>query len=91
MSALPDGSVDFINKGRRDYAGLPLENLTGWGWSSALHPEDVVRFAQEWEVARAAGKPFRNQARIWKSDGVYRWFLIRKTPQRGQSGRIVKR
>ena len=35
VSARPDGSVDFINKGWRDYAGLPLENLTGWGWNSA--------------------------------------------------------
>jgi PAS domain S-box-containing protein len=90
VSALPDGSVDFINKGWRDYTGLPLENLTGWGWNSAIHPEDLARFAQEWEVARAAGKPFQNQARIRKSDGVYRWFLIRKTPLRDQSGRIVK-
>jgi PAS domain S-box-containing protein len=90
VRARPDGSVDFINKGWRDYTGLPLENLTGWGWNSAIHPGDLARFAQEWEVARAAGKPFQNQARIRKSDGVYRWFLIRKTPLRDQSGRIVK-
>ena len=29
VSALPDGSVNFINKGWRDYTGLSLEALTG--------------------------------------------------------------
>ena len=88
--ALPDGSVDFINKGWRDYTGLPLESLTGWGWNSAIHPDDLARFAQEWDVARAAGEPFQNQARVRRADGAYRWFLIRKTPFRDASGRVAK-
>ena len=90
VSALPDGSVDFINKGWRDYTGLPLENLTGWGWNAALHPDDLNRFVTEWNAARAAGRPYQNQARVRRADGVYRWFLIRKTPLHDESGRIIK-
>ena len=33
--------------GWRNYTGPPLENLTGWGWNSAVHPEDLARFAQD--------------------------------------------
>ena len=90
VSALPDGSVDFINKGWRDYTGLPLEALTGWGCNSAIHPDDLPMFVQDWDVARAVGKPFQNQARVRRADGVYRWFLIRKTPFRDESGRVAK-
>jgi PAS domain S-box-containing protein len=90
VSALPDGSVDFINKGWRDYTGLTLESLTGWGWNAALHPDDLNRFVTEWDAARAAGRPYQNQARVRRADGVYRWFLIRKTPLQDESGRISK-
>jgi PAS domain S-box-containing protein len=87
---MPDGSVDFINKGWRDYTGLPLENLTGWGWNSVIHPDDLERFAKEWDDARAAGKSFENQARVRRHDGAYRWFLISKTPLRDKTERIVR-
>src|SRR5215470_4602243 len=40
-SALPDGSLDFVNKRFRDYTGLPSEQLTGWEWKSAVHPDDI--------------------------------------------------
>lgn len=90
VSALPDGSVDFVNQGWRDYTGLPLESLKGWGWSSVIHPEDLTRFTAEWEQARSAGKPFHNQARVRRADGEYRWFVIRKAPLRDESGNIIK-
>jgi formate hydrogenlyase transcriptional activator len=90
VSALPNGSVDFINQGWREYTGLALEGLTGWGWNSAIHPEDLPKFAEEWDVARAAGQPFENEARVRRADGEYRWFLIRKAPLRDDSGTIVK-
>ena len=89
VSALPDGSVEFINKGWRDYTGVPLENLTGWGWNSVIHPDDLERFAKEWNDARAAGKSFENQARVRRHDGEYRWFLIRKAPLHDESGRTI--
>jgi PAS domain-containing protein len=40
-SARPDGYVDFLNQGWLDYLGLPLEDVRGWGWTNAFHPDDV--------------------------------------------------
>jgi len=58
VSARPDGSVDFINQGWRDYTGRSLGDLQGRGWNSVIHPDDLARFVDEWATARAAGKPF---------------------------------
>jgi PAS domain-containing protein len=58
----------------REYTGSPLEELTGWGWRSMIHPEDLPKFTEEWNSARAAGKPFQNEARIRRADSQYRWF-----------------
>jgi PAS domain S-box-containing protein len=90
VSALPNGSVEFVNKAWKDYTGLAMESLTGWGWNAVLHPDDLNSFVTEWNAARAAGRPLQSQARIRRADGTYGWFLIGKTPLHDESGRIIK-
>jgi PAS domain S-box-containing protein len=85
---LPDGSADFLNRNFLEYTGLSLENGLGWGWMmNAFHPDD--RLIEEWRTALAAGKPFKKEARLRRSDGEYRWFLIRAMPLRDERGNIA--
>src|SRR5215472_9124280 len=66
-SALPDGSLDFVNKRFRDYTGLPSERLTGWGWKSGVRmsesPKRLARrknaFAVSTEPIAGSGSPRR--------------------------------
>ena len=51
-SALPDGSLDFVNKRFRDYTGLPSEQLTGWEWKSVVHPDDIPQLETWWQDVR---------------------------------------
>jgi PAS domain-containing protein len=39
-TALPDGALDFLNQGWLEFIGVPLTDLLGWRWTSAIHPED---------------------------------------------------
>jgi PAS domain S-box-containing protein len=71
----PEGSADFSNQRFRDYTGFSAQDVRGWGWTNALHPEDCR--VEEWRVALAAGKPFDSEARVRSSNGEYRWFLLR--------------
>ena len=87
-STLPDGSVDFINQRFLDFAGRSREDLVGWGWGSVLHPDDLNRFVDQWQAAVASGEPMEGQARVRRSDGEYRWLLIRNVPFRDESGSI---
>src|SRR5215472_9738410 len=57
-----DGSADFSNQPFRDYTGLSSEELGGFGWMNALHPEG--RRVEEWRAALAAGKRFDWEDRI---------------------------
>jgi PAS domain-containing protein len=41
-TGLPDGSLDYFNQTRLNYVGLSLEDLSGWKWTAAIHPEDVA-------------------------------------------------
>src|SRR6201987_2214268 len=78
VCALPDGSVEFANRAWQEYTGGSLQSLKGSGWQTAIHPDDVRGFAEEWNASLSTGKPFATEARMRRADGQYRWFLIRK-------------
>src|SRR5580658_5865194 len=90
VSALPDGSVDFLSQSLLDYAGFPREQWLGWGWRDFLHPEDADRAVNKWRVALASGEPLELEARHRRADGKYRWYLVRQVPLRNDKGDIVK-
>src|ERR1700732_635330 len=77
VCALPDGSVEFVNRAWQEYTGSSLEKLTGWGWQSAIHTDDLSKFIEEWRAARVAGKPFEAEARVRRADGNFHRFLIK--------------
>ena len=77
VCALPDGSVEFTNRAWQEYTGSSLPQLRGWGWQTAIHPDDIQNSLKN-GASVAAGKPFQTEARIRRADGEYRWFLIRK-------------
>ena len=89
-SALPDGSVDFINRRWLEFSGVSSGKELGRGWEAAVHPDDVGRFVDEWRAAVASGKAMESEARVRRADGQYRWLLIRNVPLRDEGGKIVK-
>ena len=89
-SAAPDGPVDFLNQRWLDYTGLSPEQGLGWGWTAAIHPDDLNRIADYWRSIMHTGEPGEIEARFRRSDGEYRWFLFRANAVRDESGTIVK-
>jgi len=86
----PDGTILMHNRRWLDYSGLPAdlhhspEKLT-----SVLHPEDVPRYWESWEMAREGGEIFESESRLLrKRDNTYRWHLCRAVPARGENGQI---
>ncbi|HZF55229.1 MAG TPA: GAF domain-containing protein [Polyangiaceae bacterium] len=86
-----DGGVDFCNQRWLDFAGLTMEQSKGWGWVSALHPDDVDRTSVRWKESLRSGDIYQIEQRLKQiADGSYRWFLCRALPVRDESGNIVK-
>jgi formate hydrogenlyase transcriptional activator len=90
VSALPDGSVDFLSQSLLDYTGVSKEQWLGWGWRDIAHPEDADRVVNKWRVALACGEPLEVEVRYRRADGKYRWYLGRQVPLRDDKGNIVK-
>jgi PAS domain S-box-containing protein len=86
----PDGSADFFNQHYLDYVGFSAEQASGWGWTAALHPDDLNGLATTWQRIIASEAPGEAEARLRRFDGEYRWFLFRAHPLRDESGNIIK-
>lgn len=89
-SVLPDGEVDFLNQRWREYTGLTLEQARGWGWRTAIHPEDLPGLETYWRSVLAAGEPGEIETRLRRFDGNFRWFLFRAVPLFDGAGKLVK-
>jgi PAS domain S-box-containing protein len=90
-TALPDGSVDFVNRHWQEYTGLSAQRTAGSGWQEAAHPEDLKRNVEKWRASLATGEPFEDELRYKRAaDGQYRWFLSRGVPLRDHRGKILK-
>jgi formate hydrogenlyase transcriptional activator len=89
-SAAAGGAAEFFNRRWLDYAGLTADQAQGWGWTTAVHPDDLNVLVEYWQGILASGKPGEIEGRLRRFDGVYRWFLFRATPAFDESGKVVK-
>jgi PAS domain S-box-containing protein len=89
-SALPDSDVEFCNQRWLDYTGMSFNEIKGWGWATAIHPQDLTNLQEGWRTALAQSTSFQAEARMRRSDGCYRWFLIQAMPLRDSTGRIIR-
>jgi PAS domain S-box-containing protein len=89
-SARPDGSAEFVNQHYVDFTGLSAEQASGWGWTRAVHPEDIDGLTATWQHILASEAAGEAEARLRRHDGAYRWFFFRADPLRDESGAIVK-
>ena len=89
-SASADGAAQFFNRRWLDYAGLAADQVQNWGWTSAVHPDDLNALVDYWRTAIASSQSGEIEARLRRFDGVYRWFLFRATPSFDDKGKVAK-
>jgi PAS domain-containing protein len=53
---LPDGPNEFVNKRWHEYTSLSPEELNGWGWQVAFHPDDFPPLMERWSKLLASGE-----------------------------------
>src|SRR5690606_1156740 len=87
----PDGTLEYVNRQWREYAGLDPEATAQAGWHAVLHPDDdAAGIVQRWAEAIREGRPYECSCRLRRhEDGVYRWHLVRWTPLRHDNGAIA--
>jgi PAS domain S-box-containing protein len=83
-----DGEVVEDTLSFRKFSGQTYEEVKGWGWSKALHPDDVERVTQIWKEATRTKSKYETEFRLRRHDGVYRYFMARSVPLLNEDGSI---
>jgi diguanylate cyclase (GGDEF)-like protein/PAS domain S-box-containing protein len=89
-TAIPNGDVDYCSPRFYELTGFTKEQTLGFGWQEALHPDDRPSANENWLRSRHTGIVFNVEYRLRMATGGYRWHLVRATPMRDASGKIVK-
>jgi PAS domain S-box-containing protein len=89
-SARPDGGAEFFNRHYQEFAGLSEEQAREFGWTVAVHPDDLEGLVAMWQRIMTSEAPGEAEARLRRHDGVYRWFLFRANPLRNAEGKVFR-
>src|SRR5580704_15521305 len=89
-TARPDGTAAFFNQHYLDYVGLSAEQAKDWDWTVAIHPDDLNGLIAWLRRMIASDQAAECEGRLRRFDGEYRWFLLRTSPLRDESGKTFK-
>jgi PAS domain S-box-containing protein len=70
----------------RAFTGQSYDATKGWGWTRALHPDDLERTKTVWQHSVATRALFETEYRVRRHDGEYRYFAVRGVPVIAEDG-----
>ncbi|ACC85004.1 PAS domain S-box protein [Nostoc punctiforme] len=81
---------EFINEqpGWSAFTGQTFEELKGWGWLNAVHPDDRLHTAKVWSQAVASRTLYKLEHRLRRHDGEYCHMSVRAFPILNPDGGI---
>ncbi len=83
------GYIFWYNPRWYEYTGTTPADMEGWGWQSVHDPKNLSEVLENWQEAVSSGRPFEMVFPIRGADGVFRPFLTRINPLRGEDGAII--
>ena len=89
-TVVPGLGLDYCNQRLCDLTGRSLDQMLGWNWKDILHPDDLPVASKIWEKAHENPRPIEGEYRYQTADGTFRWHLVRATPMRDASGKVIK-
>ncbi|AFY47370.1 PAS domain S-box [Nostoc sp. PCC 7524] len=84
------GECVYVNQRWCEFTGMTTEQISGFGWQTIIHPDDIESVMREWMTAMQTGEPYEQELRYQKYDGSYRWHLARAVPIKNEQGQIVE-
>ena len=76
----PDSTIRYANQAFLDFVGTTLEEYVAMGWSTLLHPQDLVLAQHTLDEAIRTGSLYVLEHRMRRHDGQYRWLLSQGAP-----------
>ena len=75
------GNVTYVNEQWVVFTGLDKSAGHGRMWADSVHPDDLPNASDTLSKALRSRKPFSNECRLRRRDGVYRWMFGVASPR----------
>lgn len=89
-TALPDGFIDWYNRGWYEYTGYTIDDMRGWGWESVHDPEVLPLVKERWLNSIRSQQPFEMRFPLRSKDGDFNWFINRINPILDEQGKLIR-
>ena len=77
----PQGKITYLNERRVAFTGRDPDAGFSDLWTTYIHPDDQKNVLDVVSHALETRRPFTNEYRLRRSDGVYRWMLDVASPR----------
>ena len=84
------GGTVWYNRRWYEYTGSSPDDVRGWGWAKAVHPEYAESALESFQRAWNAGTAWEDTYPLRRHDGEYHWFLARAAPFRDAAGKLIR-
>lgn len=81
-----DGRCSYLSRGWYEFTGQAVEEALGFGWLTAVHPDERDRAEQAFTQANARHASFALEHRLRRHDGTYRWVIDAGEPRFDDDG-----
>ncbi|MCA9846783.1 MAG: PAS domain S-box protein [Dehalococcoidia bacterium] len=85
----PSGACTFLSQSWYDFTGTAPGTGLGYGWLSAVHPEDRDEAEEIFITANARREPLQMTHRLQDARGGYRWVIDSGRPRYGAHGEFL--
>jgi len=84
----PEGRMEGEQLAWSDFTGQIAAQYQGFGWSAAVHPDDLEPTLAAWNLAVSHQRKLVFEHRLRRHDGVYRHFAVRSSPLIDERGQV---
>ena len=85
-----DGEVVEDIPSWRKFTGQTYEEVKGWGWSKAIHPDDLEHTERVWREAIKTKNAYEVEYRLRRRDGIYCLFEVHGVPVFREDGSVLE-
>ena len=85
----PDKQCNYCNKTMIEYTGKTVDQLTGNGWTEAIHPDDREKCWEYYSKAYEHKTALTMEYRYKRFDNEYRWLLDTGVPRYTSDGSFL--
>lgn len=85
----PDGYTIYVNPKWSSISGISKDAALGYGWLTAVHPEDKEKIANSWALATNKKVTSYAEYRFIHPSGEIKWVLGQAVPEIDADGQII--